>query len=405
MPAPAARASVKLVLRGSKARADGTAPVYLRVTADRKSRFTATGVYVRPGDWNANRQGVRASHDLAAAFNARLDRLRNEAQTAALQTPSAVAVKAALDGTGGSLTGYFEGFVAGLDASGKLWEWKKYRTTLAKLRSALGRDLAWGEVDRPALDRFERHLRLERKNGPNMVRKELTRLRRVYKQAIRDGEVGPAEDPFLVYDKPKGERVERRRLTLDEVGRLAELGPADGLDPASRDAAVRDAFVFAFYAGGMRFSDVCRLRPSDVVGDRVEYRMMKTGTPMSSPLPPPAAEIAGRHAGAAGPDGFLFPFLRPGDDADGVTLRKRIGSRNAQANAALKRLAVLAGMEPEGLSTHVARHSFADYARTKTGDLYAISKALGHGNLQTTETYLKSFDRDAVDKLAENLWK
>ena len=91
-------------------------------------------------------------------------------------------------------------------------------------------------------------------------------------------------------------------------------------------------------------------------------------------------------------------------DRDGVYLRKRIASRNTTANAALKRLASLAGIEPDGLSTHVARHSFADYARRQTGDLYAISKSLGHGNLSTTETYLRSFDRDAVDGLATRLW-
>ena len=52
----------------------------------------------------------------------------------------------------------------------------------------------------------------------------------------------------------------------------------------------------------------------------------------------------------------------------------------------------------------MARHSFADHARTRSGDLYAISKSLGHGNLQTTETYLRSFDRDAVGSLADDLW-
>src|SRR5690554_1109242 len=98
MPAFAARASVKLVLRKSKLRADGTAPVYLRVTANRKSRYTATGVYVRPKEWNANKQEVRAAHEIADTLNDRLSKLRNEAQALAFSTPSASAVKAALDG-------------------------------------------------------------------------------------------------------------------------------------------------------------------------------------------------------------------------------------------------------------------------------------------------------------------
>ena len=169
---------------------------------------------------------------------------------------------------------------------------------------------------------------------------------------------------------------------------------------------MRDAFVFAFYGGGMRFSDVCRLKATEILDGRANYRMMKTGTPMSVPLPPPALRIAEKYAvGAAARGGFLFPFLKQGEDEDGVHLRRRIGSRNVQANTALKRMAKKAGVEPEGLSTHVARHSFADYARRQSGDLYAISKSLGHGNLQTTETYLRSFDRDAVDSLAEQIWQ
>ena len=64
----------------------------------------------------------------------------------------------------------------------------------------------------------------------------------------------------------------------------------------------------------------------------------------------------------------------------------------------------MAEIDSEGLSMHVARHSYADFARRKSGDLFAISQTLGHKSLETTEAYLKSFDQDAVDKLGEDLW-
>lgn len=405
---PVPNVSVKLYQKASKQKADGTAPVYVRVTANRKTSLRSTGVYVRPRDWNENRQRVRASHDLADALNAKLAEHIHEAQRAALDSASAKAAKAALDGSSGTLTAYFERFIDRLRAQGARshWEVKKYSSTLAKLRGALGDELSWGEVDRDALQTFERYCRQTKKNNPNTVRKELTRLRRVYKEAIRDGAVKPSEDPFLVYQKPKGRRVERRKLPLAAVEKLAALGPADGLAEGSFDGVARDAFVFSFYAGGMRFGDVAKLKASEVNGGRATYRMLKTGTPMSVPLPPAAVVIADRYRGGAdGRGGYLFPLLEAGAEGDGVHLRKRISSRNAQVNAALKRLAVLADIEPDGLSFHVARHSFADYARRQSGDLYAISKSLGHGNLQTTETYLKSFDRDAVDGLADQLWK
>lgn len=399
--------SVKLYQKTSKAKADGTAPVYVRVIANRKTRLVSTGVYLESRHWNASRQRVRASHDIADALNARLQEQLHEAQEAALGASSATAVKAALDGPDGSLTGYMERFIGRLRAQGDRahWEVKKYSTTLAKLRGALGRDVSWAEVDRDALARFERYCRETKENSPNTVVKELTRLRRVYKEAIRDGAIEPAGDPFLVYQKPRGQRVERRKLPFADVEKLAALGPEDGVTDGSVEAVVRDAFVFGFYAGGMRFGDVAKLKAAEVRGGRASYRMLKTGTVMSVPLPPPAVAIADRYSEGAGRrGGYLFPFLREGDERDGVHLRKRISSKNAQANAALKRLAEKAGLEPEGLSFHVARHSFADHARTKNGNLYAISKSLGHGNLQTTETYLKSFDRDAVDSLASDLW-
>ena len=53
----------------------------------------------------------------------------------------------------------------------------------------------------------------------------------------------------------------------------------------------------------------------------------------------------------------------------------------------------MACIEPEGLSFQVARHSFADYERKQSGNLYTVSKALGHISMQVTLHYLKSFNR------------
>ena len=127
---------------------------------------------------------------------------------------------------------------------------------------------------------------------------------------------------------------------------------------------------------------------------------MKTGTLVSIPLPEPAVGIALGYKESL----YLFDFLQEGDEKDPIKLRRRISSRNVVVNRELKKLAKLAGFEAEGLSFHVARHSFADYARQRSGDLYAVSKSLGHTSLQITQQYLRSFDREAVDKLANEIW-
>ena len=118
-------ASVKLVLRKDKRKADGTAPVWLRITANRKSRYVSTGITLEPKHWNETKQRVRASHPIAPALNARLQDVLLQASRQALETPSADAVKTSLNGATGTLTSYFQRFIDDLDTAGRFWDWKK----------------------------------------------------------------------------------------------------------------------------------------------------------------------------------------------------------------------------------------------------------------------------------------
>ena len=401
--------TVKAILRESKEKSDGTAPVWIRVTANRQSRFVSTGVYIKPKHWNPKKQKVRTSHPIAPTLNDKLQSFLIDARTEALDADTAAQVKAALAGSGGSLTRFFSDYIEGLDEARRFWQWKKFRVTLGKLQNCFERErISWKDLDRKAMVRFETYLREEVGNATNTIRKEMQRVRRVVKQAIKEEVIKPEDDPFLLYDRPKKEKSNRRKLSLREIEALRGVE----LEQGTTARKARDTFLFAFYAGGMRFGDLCRIKGQHLTGlrsgtPRVEYRMAKTGTPVSAPLPPPAVELvehyrAGEHF--QGPESFLFPLLEPGDDSGPVKVRRRIASKNALVNRYLKKVAERAEVEPEGLSTHVARHSFADYARRQSGDLYAISKALGHKSLQITEQYLKSFDRDAVDQLANDLW-
>jgi integrase len=132
--------------------------------------------------------------------------------------------------------------------------------------------------------------------------------------------------------------------------------------------------------------------------------MMKTDNLVRIPLPDSALEII-EHWTDAHEAPFLFPYLEEGDKEDPVHLRKRISVWNQMANRSLKKLARRAEIEdPDGVTMHVARHSFGDLARRRGDDLYAVSKALGHSDLKTTERYLAAFDDDAVDHLTDNMW-
>ena len=387
-----------LFLWKQKKRTDGRAPIYLRIIAQRKSRFKSSGIYIREKHWNPVRQEVRKSHELHQAYNAKLQDLYLRAERAALKADTVEGIKAVLEGSGGTVDGYLEQFIEKKKRRDQYWERKKYQTTLRKLRNALDRErITWKQLTPSALDALERHCLEDLGNNANTTRKELSRLRRVVKQAVREGILDANDDPFLRYTMPSKVPVEQRRLTREEMQAMEDV------EVSGKVAFARDAFVFAFYAGGMRFGDVCQLRATDIHDGRLRYTMMKTDQQVDLPLPEAALNIVKRHVSDSE---LLFSFIRKRDKKDPVRLRKRISSANVQVNNRLKTVAELAEVrEPKDVSFHVSRHSFADYARKCSSDLYAVSKALGHSSLQVTETYLSSFDRDATDRLANDMWE
>jgi integrase len=392
--------TVTPILRTSKARDDGEAPVWIRITANRKSRYISTGIYIEPEHWNDQKREVRKSHELASAYNDKIRRLRLDCEEASLDANTAQAVKDEVQGKSGNLSRFFERFIDRLEDRDQYWERKKYNTTLNKVHEALGEDLSWEDLDTDALSELERYCREARDNNPNTTRKELSRVRRVVNQAIKESVISAGDDPFLAYEMPERVEPDRTRLSLDEMKALQALELPSDTD-LRRD---RDAFLFAFYGGGVRFSDLCRMRPSNIEEGRLRYRMMKTENLVSINLPPAAQEIVAHwRDNNEGP--FLFPYLEAGDEDDPVHLRKRISVWNQMANRSLKELAKQADIDdPDEVTMHVARHSFGDLARKKSGDVHAVSQALGHSDIKTTERYLASFDNDAVDNLTDEMW-
>lgn len=394
------RISSALVLRTSKTRSDGTAPVYIRLTQNRKSRFKSTGIFVDPKHWNERKSRVRASHRIATAINAKLDDLSIDISEACLTATSMEGVFARIGVSGsGTLTAYIDQFIERLQRSDRYWDEKKYRTTKEKLHAALGSPLNIEDLTPDSLTRFEAYCRNQCGNARNTVRKELVRLQHVIRSGIRGGTFQPEQNPFARFEIPKAEPVVRRRLSLEEI-RLLETVEL----PNTQVRVVRDIYLFSFYSLGMRVSDAVRVRPGDIHNGRLEYRMMKTGQLQSVRLPAQAVAIVDRYVeehDEVYP--YLFPLLAVGDDQDPIDLRMRVRSATGRMNTLLKQVAKQAGIDPKGLSSHTARHSFADLAR-KHGNLYDVSKALGHTNLKTTQVYLSSFDQDAVDALSGRMF-
>jgi integrase len=396
----------RLFLLKRKQKSNGEIPVYLRITKDRKYRLISTAISVPERQWNESSQTVRKSHPRHTSINARLDDILAKAKETVWDMPdekkSIKEVKTALTYTakGADFFSLADQHIQDLHDRGAFWEWKHVKVAIRKLKEYTGKEsLNLDELDLNLLEGFRQYLFTTVGNSHNTVEKELRRIRQVVKKALKQGLLD--KDPFQFFVPTKRKKSDKARLALEQVRVIEALD----LPPDSWLEITRDAFMFSFYNAGIRFGDIARLQWKHIIDGRLKYNMSKTGTGKNIHLLKPALAILDKYRpDAPDKEAFIFPILKAGlDYSDELFLKQQISSKNVIVNRNLKILSNMAQIE-ENVSFHVARHSFADYARTSGMDIYNISKALGHADITITQSYLKSFDETSLDKEMNKLF-
>jgi integrase len=386
--------------------------------------MVALGVRVRPRDWNADRHEVRKGEPDWARLNEFVGQTVAAGRSALLDLQAArepVTADALADGVRARLTPaappsepadflmFYRGVVRDYADHGQISTAKAHGSALNRLDAFTGGQLPFDRLTPALVQGWGRRMAAPAPHGEglkqNYVRKLLTSVRTACRQAVRNGDA-PAGwvDPF---DRLKGdallhtERVEKGRLTESQVRALG----AAGAEPGSLVEVVRDAFVLAFYAGGMRFGDTALLRWADIAVDtggspvRIGYQAEKTKKPTSVPVVTEAGAVLARYVERAGAGGFVFPFLDGYDLSTPAKRRQAISTRNAYANKALKKLARRAELpDPAAVTFHVARHSLAAHLLDSGLGAHAIKEVLRHSSVQVTEKYLGGFDRGLLDE-------
>ena len=120
---------------------------------------------------------------------------------------------------------------------------------------------------------------------------------------------------------------------------------------------------------------------------------MRNSRSIKVPLIEPAGKIIEKWGNPdKSPDAFVIPHL-----TDSMTPQKQrdsIKSFTKQVNDQLKEIGKRDDIKIEGLSSMVARHSFATILKNSGAPIAFIGETLGHTSTKTTESYLKSFESE-----------
>jgi len=379
----------------------------LRITVNRKHSRLGLMYSVTPDDFNRNAKNgkyIRASHPKHKKINEYIDNRISKAKgiVATLEKEGKLItsqiVKTYLtEPTTHDIFAFSDSYTNELLQNRNIGSYKKYTAVTNKLKEFTeSTTLLFEEIDGSFLNRFQAQLRKEDKNQTT-IHGYLSKLRTIFNKAIEAGIIEPGASPFIKYKLRLG-RPMKDRLTTNEIKLIEELV----IQKNSLLNNVRDAFLFSFYNAGIRISDILLLKWENVVDGRLVYTMYKTNKTHSLKLKQKPLEILDKYKDSG--KSFVFPFFSDRYDyTDPMFLHNQIGSKTTLINKYLKELGKLAGINKK-ITTHTARHTFADIARQKTDNIYNLSKTLGHSSIKVTEAYLASFDENAVDDTLDNMF-
>jgi integrase/recombinase XerD len=207
------------------------------------------------------------------------------------------------------------------------------------------------------------------------VARELVTIRHFFRFSLLEGFV--AEDPAANIESPKFRQSLPDFLSLEEVDKLLAL------PDVSTPVGLRDkAMIELMYSTGLRVSELCGLRVSDLqieagclrcIGKGNKERLVPVGRRALD-----VVELYLRKSRPAILGEATSPYLfinRNANKTNRITFWMALGEYGRKAGFRKK------------LKPHMLRHSFATHLLDRGADLRSVQMMLGHADIATTQIY------------------
>ncbi len=397
------------VIRKDKINKDGTAPIHIRITQNRRSKYFATGIAVPLDAWDTENQRICPNYPTSSTMQIKINekRLALEKQIALMEfmndsvsIDSVSLEKQKLHDC--RLGDFFEKRISELESMGKIGTASKYKGCLSLLKKCNPVNIEFSSISHDYLKKFIQYLSAKG-NKDNSIATKLSVFKAVYYAAMKEGIFEPKQNPFETMQVGKyWKKTRKRAIEKDDIQKICTLEIPSNKAVHSMSFA-RDIFMFSYLTAGMNFKDIAMLKWESIQGNRIYYNRNKTGKEMVCTLMPDAKQIIDKYSSREdSEDNYIFPILNIKAHKTEQQIYNRVHKVLGQVNHNLSVMGELLGLQVS-LTTYVARHSYATVMKRSGVNIALISETLGHSDLKTTQIYLDSFENSQIDEAMKNL--
>lgn len=401
----------KLVMLKNKPNKMDEYPIYLRLTKNREQRYIPTKIRCKEAEWDKEKQNVKARSN-RVKLNAELQEFKNakESKYNNLQFDKREILE--LDEyidliTPKNRSALTDDFFELIDNKikksnevGKVGTARYYKDSKASiLKYTNSNKLRIEKINQQWIRGYEHFLRLRGcKDSGIAVR--IRAIRAIFNDAIALELVSQDKYPFgnkyKVHNLKSNNNI--RAISMDDINSINCLD----VEEYPKLKLSKDLFLFSYYAGGINFKDIMLLKNSNITKDKkLIYVRSKTKGLFEFKLHEKALQIAQYYIRNRTNTDYIFPLILS-DNLSPLQIEYRKHKTLSKFNRDLKEIGRICNIDFD-LTSYVARHSFASNLKELGVATDIISEAMGHQNIQITQSYLKRLNNEVVESAIDKL--
>ena len=372
--------------------------IRIRVIYQRQVKEYNTGKELSEDDWlelpKSKKPGLRSIRDdIQGSFNNIVNSVKELSDGFSFD---ALNIRLGIGSTN-TFNNVFQSRIDVLNEEGRIGTAVNYSYALKSVEVFAGKNIQINTITVAWLNRFESSLR--------EIGKSYTTIG-MYARAIRAivgilkvaGIVKESAYPFGKgrYEIPVGSG-RKIALSLLQVGQIVKYSDNFGKTPI-----YRDLWVFSYLCNGINIADLLQLKYSNISDGEIYWIRQKTARTSKKKqeiraiIVEEMQRIIDLHGNPPLSNNYIFPYLQGGESHE--RQREIVMDITKRINRKMKNIAKK--LDIGNVSTYTARHSFATILKYSGANTDYIKEQLGHASLETTENYLKSFEKDERTKNA-----